>query len=185
MFLGNDVDTLPAVRSIELRCPFYSSLFSRRSTGDEKALNKMKELITPPFLYLNFLLTETSKHCKLTLAMKKTLGSRIRELREEKDYSLREFAKKLGNVSAAHISDIELGRRYPSEALLQKIASLLAVSIEELQQYDNRAPVEEIKRLSESDPAFGFALRKLIEKDVTPEDILNLTKKKPDRDKKN
>jgi transcriptional regulator with XRE-family HTH domain len=119
----------------------------------------------------------------LTLMKTKTLGARIRELREDKDYSLREFAKKLGDISAAHISDIELGRRFPSDALLRKIAQLLGVPVEELQKYDNRAPVEDIKRLSESDPAFGFALRKLIEKDVTPEDILRLTESKPDRGK--
>ena len=115
----------------------------------------------------------------------KTLGARIRELREDRDYSLREFAKKLGDVSAAHISDIELGRRFPSDALLRKIAQLLGVPVEELQKYDNRAPVEDIKRLSESDPAFGFALRKLVEKDVTPEDILRLTDSRPKREKPN
>ena len=42
------------------------------------------------------------------------LGQRIRELRGKKDLSLRELAKKL-DVSAAFLSDIELGRRYPSE----------------------------------------------------------------------
>ena len=115
--------------------------------------------------------------------MKKTLGGRIRELREEKDFSLREFAKKVGGISAAHISDIELGKRFPSDALLRKIAMLLEVPVEELQQYDNRAPVEDIKRLSEADPAFGFALRKLVEKEVTPEVILKLTQAKPDRGK--
>lgn len=115
--------------------------------------------------------------------MKKTLGSRIRELREEKDFSLREFAKKAGGISAAHISDIELGKRFPSDALLRTIAVLLEVPVEELQQYDNRAPVEDIKRLSEADPAFGFAMRKLVEKQVTPEEILKLTQAKPDRGK--
>lgn len=45
--------------------------------------------------------------------MVKTLGQRIRELRERDDLSLREFARKLG-VSAAFLSDVELGRRHPS-----------------------------------------------------------------------
>src|SRR5437588_601706 len=39
--------------------------------------------------------------------MTKTLGERIRELRAEKDLSLREFAKKLGGLSAAFLSEIE------------------------------------------------------------------------------
>ena len=44
--------------------------------------------------------------------MMKTLGERIRELREERDLSLRELAGKIG-VSAAFMSDVELNRRYP------------------------------------------------------------------------
>lgn len=113
-----------------------------------------------------------------------TLGEKLRELREKKDISLREFAKKLGDVSAAHISDIELGRRYPSDSLFLKIANLLDVSLEELQKYDSRAPVDEIKRLVQSDPAFGFAFRTLVDKKVSPEDIMKLTENKPDRGKR-
>jgi len=117
------------------------------------------------------------------MSMKLTLGSKIRSLREEKDFSLREFAKKLGGISAAHISDVELGRRYPSDSLLVKIAHVLGVSVDELTKHDSRAPVEDMKRLSEVDPAFGFALRKLVEKNVTAEDILKLTQSKPTREK--
>jgi len=116
--------------------------------------------------------------------MKMTLGEKIRELREKKDISLREFAKKIGDVSAAHISDIELGRRYPSDSLFLKIAALLEVSVDELQQYDNRAPVDEIKRLVQSDPAFGFAFRKLVDKKISPEDIMKLAENKPNREKR-
>ena len=116
--------------------------------------------------------------------MKMTLGEKIRELREKKDISLREFAKKIGDVSAAHISDIELGRRYPSDSLFLKIAALLEVSMDELQQYDNRAPVDEIKRLVQSDPAFGFAFRKLVDKKISPEDIMKLAEDKPNREKR-
>ena len=113
-----------------------------------------------------------------------TLGEKIRELREKKDISLREFAKKIGDVSAAHISDIELGRRYPSDSLFLKIAALLEVSVDKLQQYDNRAPVDEIKRLVQSDPAFGFAFSKLVDKKISPEDIMKLAEDKPNREKR-
>jgi len=116
--------------------------------------------------------------------MNTTLGEKIRELRDKKDMSLRDFAKKLGDVSAAHISDIELGRRYPSDSLLVKIASLLDVSVEELKKFDCRAPVDEIKRLVQSDPAFGFAFRTLVDKKITPEDIIKLGENKPDRGKR-
>lgn len=116
-------------------------------------------------------------------SMNITLGGKIRELRESKDMSLREFAKKLDGATAAHVSDIELGNRYPSDSLLKKIAGLLDTSIEELQKFDSRAPVDELKRLAQAEPAFGFALRTLVDKKVTPEDILKLTEKMPNRGK--
>lgn len=110
--------------------------------------------------------------------MKKTLGARIRELRDERDLSLREFARRLGDVSAAHISDIELGRRHPSPSLMEKIAEELKVPLDELLQYDNRAPVEDLKRRAEADPTFGFALRKIVEQDVSTDDLLKLLENK-------
>lgn len=117
--------------------------------------------------------------------MTKTFGQRIRELREEQDLSLREFAKKLGGLSAAHLSDIELGRRFPSEELLAKMAPVLRVEIAELQHLDSRPPVEEIRRLAEADPTYGIALRRMIEKNISPADIMKLIdKKSKEEDKK-
>jgi transcriptional regulator with XRE-family HTH domain len=109
--------------------------------------------------------------------MKQTLGSRIRELRELKDLSLREFAKKL-DTSAAHMSDIELGRRFPSEELLGRIARTLGAGVEDLRQYDYRPPVEDIKRISESNPEYAFAFRRMVETKVTPAEILAMIEKK-------
>jgi transcriptional regulator with XRE-family HTH domain len=114
--------------------------------------------------------------------MTKTLGQRIRELRDQKDVSLREFAKKL-DVTPAHLSDIELGRRFPSEPLLKRIADKLGVKLSELEQHDSRPPVDEIKRLSESDPTYGFAFRKMIEEKISPQEILKgIAKRKSDRE---
>lgn len=115
--------------------------------------------------------------------MKKTLGDRLRELRDASDLSLRELARKLGDVSAAHLSDIEFGRRFPSDELLAKLAKFFKVEETELRALDTRPPVEEMKRLAQTDPAFGLALRKLVDKEFTPEDILKLTKGKHDRPK--
>ena len=47
-----------------------------------------------------------------------TLGQKIHELRDKADLSLRELALKI-SVSAPFLSDIELGRRFPSEEVLQ------------------------------------------------------------------
>jgi transcriptional regulator with XRE-family HTH domain len=109
-----------------------------------------------------------------------TMGSKIRQLREAKKLSLRELARKLDHT-AAHVSDIELGNRFPSDSLLNKIAVLLEVPIEELQSFDTRAPIEALKKLVQADPAYGVALRQLVNKEVSPDDILQLLKTKPDR----
>jgi transcriptional regulator with XRE-family HTH domain len=115
--------------------------------------------------------------------MHNTLGDRLRELRDQKDISLRELAKQLGGVTAAHLSDIEFGRRYPSDDLLRKLARFFQVEQNELRALDTRPPVEEIKRLAQTNPAFGLALRKLVDDEVSAEEILNLTKGRAARPK--
>ena len=45
-----------------------------------------------------------------------------------------------------------------------KLASALNVPLEDLQQYDNRGPIADLKRLMDSDPKLGFAFRTAVEK---------------------
>jgi len=92
--------------------------------------------------------------------------------------SLREFARKLGELSPPFVSDVELGRRFPSEKVLEKMAHVLGVTVGELQKYDSRAPIEDLKRLAASDPVYGFALRKVADGEISAEDILKLASKK-------
>jgi transcriptional regulator with XRE-family HTH domain len=113
----------------------------------------------------------------LTVGMN-TLGKRIRELRDQGDLSLREFARKLGDISPAHVSDIENGRRNPSDDLLRKMAQVLGVSFEELNKLDDRLPLEELRRAMRQDPALGFALRKVTEGKVSSDELLKLAAKK-------
>jgi transcriptional regulator with XRE-family HTH domain len=105
-----------------------------------------------------------------------TLGERIRELRMKRDYSLREFARNL-EVSAAFLSDIELGRRYPSDELLGSIARKLGTPVEQLRVLDHRASIDELRRRATVDPQYAFALRKMVEKNLTPNEILDLVNK--------
>lgn len=110
----------------------------------------------------------------------KTLGQKIRELRDGKDLSLRELAKRL-KVTAAFLSDIELGRRYPSEKVLAGIAHVLDISVEDLRSYDTRPPLEDIKRLVNSDPLYGVAFRKMIDKKFSPQKLMDLAEGKSPR----
>lgn len=106
----------------------------------------------------------------------KTLGQRIRERREELDLSLREFAKQL-DCSPPFVSDVEHGRRFPSEDMLGQMARLLKLEVAELKKLDPRAPLDEFRRMAEQDPAYGFAFRKLVEKNLTPDELLRAVTK--------
>lgn len=114
----------------------------------------------------------------------RTLGERIRELREQCDFSLREFAKLLGGLSPAFLSDIELGRRHPSDKVLADMARVLKTTVEDLKSYDTRPPVEEMKRLATSNPLYGRAFRRIVEDRIAPEDILKLSPRSTDKEKK-
>lgn len=107
-----------------------------------------------------------------------SLGTYLRELRDARDLSLRDLAKKIG-CSAVFLSDVELGRRYPSEELLSDIARALGVSVADLKARDIRAPVEEMKRLTATDPRYAFAFRTVIDRAVSPEDLIKLAKNSP------
>jgi transcriptional regulator with XRE-family HTH domain len=102
-----------------------------------------------------------------------TLGQHIRQLREKCDISLRELASRL-KVSAAFLSDVELGRRHAPDRILNDIARHLGTSVEGLRQHDTRPPVEEIRKLSNTDPVYGLAFRKLVNKNLCSEDLLKV-----------
>jgi transcriptional regulator with XRE-family HTH domain len=110
--------------------------------------------------------------------MIKTFGEFVREKRDAMDISLREFAKRLGDISPAHISDIENGRRYPSDELLRKMSHVLGVTVTELEKHDSRAPVDELRRMVQKDPAYGVALRRIAETKVDPTELLKFIDKK-------
>jgi transcriptional regulator with XRE-family HTH domain len=101
----------------------------------------------------------------------------MRRRRDELDLSLREFAKRL-DCSAAFISDIELGRRHPSEKVLAEIARVLDVELKKLQAMDVRPPIDDIKRLTQNDPRFALAFRTMIDKKVSADELLALANQK-------
>lgn len=115
--------------------------------------------------------------------MTTTLGQRLRELREKADLSLRELARKI-DVSAAFLSDVELGRRFPSGSVLVALARELRTTSEELRAHDTRPALDELKRLASENPKYGFAFRTIVERGLTPEDLMALVKQKADKKKK-
>lgn len=95
--------------------------------------------------------------------MNSNLGETIRSYREEAGISLRELARQV-HVSAPFLSDVELGRRFPKEETLREIATVLKVDPEKLSRLDHREPMDDLKRLLESDPSLTVALRSAVTK---------------------
>lgn len=62
----------------------------------------------------------------------KRLGEKLRLLRQQNGWTIRELAKILGLKSHGHITDIEKGRTKPSLDLLEKLAGLYGVSYDQL-----------------------------------------------------
>jgi len=115
-----------------------------------------------------------------------SFGERLRQLRDEKDFSLRELADKIG-VSAAFLSDIELGRRFPAEDKLVALADALSVDVAELKKYDFRDQAEEIKKMMFEDATAGVAFRTIAQElkrgNISPEEIVDRLRKNRPRKK--
>lgn len=111
----------------------------------------------------------------------KSLGQFIRELRQVNDISLRELAGRIG-VSPAFMSDVELGRRNPSDSHLGKVAEVFGVSVDELLKYDTRPPVREFHQAALADPGFGLAFRQVLDKQVSAEELLEFIRQREEKE---
>lgn len=94
----------------------------------------------------------------------KSLGDKLKELRESTGLSLRKLAQQLEDVTATHLSDIERGVRHPSKALLIKLASLHEISTEELESYDSRKVLKDINQQAATDPLLSLQIQGFINK---------------------
>jgi transcriptional regulator with XRE-family HTH domain len=83
-----------------------------------------------------------------------SLGQKVRSLREQKEITLRELARR-AEVSPSFVSDLEMGRRFPSPRNLRKLAGALGVAVSDLADLDHRQTLAALKRLLEKDPAWG------------------------------
>ena len=104
-----------------------------------------------------------------------TFGEKLRELREAKDISLRELAKRI-EVSAPFLSDVELGRRFPAPDKLAALARELGIKVAELKQYDPRDEADNIKKMMFANPAAGAAFRTVasrLKDGMSPEEIVS------------
>lgn len=107
----------------------------------------------------------------------RSLGDRIRQLRNERDLSLRELAK-LVEVSAPFLSDVEGGKRFPKDDTLEKIARALRTTVADLKSHDTRAPAKEMLELADENSDFAIAFRRVIEhvrdQELTPMQLMKM-----------
>ena len=73
---------------------------------------------------MSALVRETCRYCKGRGYKFVVNGKRLRQIRTLRGLSLRELARR-AKVSAAYMSDIELGRRQPAEATRFRIEQAL------------------------------------------------------------
>jgi transcriptional regulator with XRE-family HTH domain len=104
----------------------------------------------------------------------KTLGEYIRDRRIELKTGLRSLAKVV-DITPSYLSDIEYGRRMPSEGVLRRIAIQLTLEFDELMARSGRAG-EEAERHLKRNPEPGVLFRCITKHGLRGEDIDKLIK---------
>ena len=91
--------------------------------------------------------------------------------------SMREFTSRAKLKSVAFIADVERGFRNPSSEVLANMAEALGVPLSQLRGYDHRAPVQEIRTITEQDPQWAMAFREVVDqagRGMTPKNLMDL-----------
>lgn len=88
-----------------------------------------------------------------------SLGSRIRDRRQQLGLTVRGFAARIG-VAPPFVTDIEADRRRPGPEVLEKIADTLGIPLGELQELDPRI-TPEVKEWMDEEPRVSSLLRRL------------------------
>jgi len=92
-----------------------------------------------------------------------TIGQFIREKRTARGLSLRSLALRAG-ISPPFLSDIERGRRFPSDRSREKLAPLLGVEKKQLDQFDYRKDLPAIIELLKNHPDLQKAFRQIVQR---------------------
>ena len=102
------------------------------------------------------------------------LGERIKRLRKEFEFGLRETAKKLG-ISASYLSQIETGqlKTPPAPKVLQDLAKLLGDDFDTLLLLAGRVP-QDIEVTIVSDRALTTFLRTASERGYSGDELIEL-----------
>lgn len=87
-------------------------------------------------------------------------GEQIRKLREERNYSLEELARK-GGISVSYLSEIERGNKRPSLATIEKLSAALNVSSREFMDQKNEEGIILGERIRAHREEKGLTLKEI------------------------
>ena len=104
----------------------------------------------------------------------RTFGDLIREARVARDLSLRELARQL-NIAPSYLSDIENGRRIPSEEVTRALCQVLELNFDELMAVAGRVGLDTERYLRQT-PAAGALFRKISEGRLSDIELRRLDK---------
>lgn len=105
-----------------------------------------------------------------------TMGQAIARRRNHARLSLRELGRLTG-LSAPFLSDMEHGRRFPTDDALQRIATALTLDLHELRACDPRPPLREMQDMCAINPKWAFAFRRIVltirSEGITPQQLVD------------
>jgi transcriptional regulator with XRE-family HTH domain len=107
-----------------------------------------------------------------------TVGDRLRVGRARKRLTLRKTAETVG-VSASYLSDIENGRKIPSEEVVRAVAKALDLDADDLMAAAGRMG-EEADDYIRANPEAGILFRRLSQSGVGSEGLRRLIEQVPD-----
>lgn len=105
------------------------------------------------------------------------LGLRVRGLREERGWTLKQFSQRCG-LSISYLSEIEQGRKYPKPEKLLALSAGLGITYDELVASSGGDGQQPIEALLRSPLIGGFPFEVF---GVRPEDVVRLLTEAPDR----
>lgn len=106
-----------------------------------------------------------------------TIGDRLRVGRARKRMTLRQTAVEVG-VSASYLSDIENGRKVPSEEVVLGLAKALNLDVDDLLAASGRIG-EKADEYIRANPDAGVLFRRLSQYQVGPEGLRRLIEQVP------
>lgn len=106
--------------------------------------------------------------------LSKSLGLRISQLRQEKSWTQKELAHKVG-ISQNHVSRIETDKMHPRHSTLKAIAEALEIEIDDLEALARVQETDVSEALAKEDPDLALLISQIPLLSKAQRDALKIT----------